>query len=76
VRTDLKAAGIDPAPEVVDGLLTEAAEHAERVALEQRERRMLSKLKRPTYELPVLAEGVDLGALYSLAEVLRSQGAA
>ena len=76
VRTDLKAAGIDPAPEVVDGLLTEAAEHAERVVLEQRERRMLSKLKRPTYKLPVLAEGVDLGGLYSLAEVLRSQGAA
>lgn len=76
VRTDLKATGVDPTPEVVDGLLTEAAEHAERVALEQRERRMLSKLKRPTYELPVLAEGVDLGGLYSLAEVLRSQGAA
>jgi anion-transporting ArsA/GET3 family ATPase len=76
VRTDLKAAGVDPTPEVVDGLLTEAAEHAERVALEQRERRVLSKLKRPTYELPVLAEGVDLGGLYSLAEVLRSQGAA
>ena len=76
VRTDLKAAGLDPTPDVVDGLLTEAAEHAERVALEQRERRMLSKLKRPTYELPVLAEGVDLGGLYSLAEVLRSQGAA
>jgi anion-transporting ArsA/GET3 family ATPase len=76
VRTDLKAAGVDPTPEVVDGLLTEAAEHAERVALEQQERRALRKLKRPTYELPVLAEGVDLGGLYSLAEVLRSQGAA
>ncbi len=76
VRTDLKSAGIDPTPEVVDGLLAEAGEHAERVALEQRERVTLADLKRPTYELPVLAEGVDLGGLYSLAEILRSQGAA
>jgi anion-transporting ArsA/GET3 family ATPase len=76
VQTDLKLAGIDPRPDVVDGVLAEAAEHAERVALEQQERRTLAKLRRPTYELPVLAEGVDLGGLYSLAEVLRSQGAA
>jgi anion-transporting ArsA/GET3 family ATPase len=76
VRTELKSAGIDPGSNVVDGLLAEAAEHAERVALERRQRRMLTKLQRPTYELPVLAEGVDLGGLYSLAEILRSQGAA
>jgi anion-transporting ArsA/GET3 family ATPase len=76
VRTDLKSAGIDPTPDVVDGLLAEAAEHAERVALELQERQTLTTLQRPTYELPVLAEGVDLGGLYSMAEVLRSQGAA
>jgi Anion-transporting ATPase len=76
VQTDLKSAGIDPIPDVVAGLLTEAAEHAERVALEQQERGTLAKLRRPTYELPVLAEGVDLGGLYSLAAILRSQGAA
>jgi anion-transporting ArsA/GET3 family ATPase len=76
IRTDLKSAGIDPGSNVVDGLLAEAAEHAERVALEGHQRRMLTKLQRPTYELPVLAEGVDLGGLYSLAEILRSQGAA
>jgi hypothetical protein len=36
----------------------------------------LKALNRPTYELPLLAEGVDLGGLYALAERLNQQGAA
>jgi anion-transporting ArsA/GET3 family ATPase len=61
---------------VVDALLVETAEHAERVALEKTERRTLKALGRPTYELPLLTEGVDLGGLYALAEHLCRQGAA
>ncbi len=61
---------------VVTALLDEAAEHAARVALETQERERLLALERPTYELPFLADGVDLGALYSLADELTAQGAA
>ena len=62
--------------EVVAALASEGADHAERVALEQRERDNLEGLERPTYELPYLPDGVDVGALYDIAEQLRSQGLA
>jgi anion-transporting ArsA/GET3 family ATPase len=58
------------------GLLDEAGEHGERVALEHQERRTLRQLERPIYELPALAGGIDLGALYQLAQRLREQGLA
>jgi len=62
--------------DVVRALANEAAEHAERVALEARERDNLEVLHRPTYELPFLPDGVDVAALYELAEALREQGMA
>jgi anion-transporting ArsA/GET3 family ATPase len=62
--------------DVVRALAVEGAEHAERVALEQRERDNLEGLHRPTYELPFLPDGVDLSSLYQLAELLRTQGMA
>lgn len=61
---------------LADGLAVEAAEHGERVALESAQRRELDRLKRPTYELPELAGGIDLGALYELADRLVEQGMA
>ncbi len=61
---------------LADGLLAEAAEHAARVALETRQRRELATLGRPTYELPSLPGGIDLGALYQLADQLITQGMA
>jgi anion-transporting ArsA/GET3 family ATPase len=76
VAEGLAAAGVSVREGALDGLLAEVAEHAERVALEKAERRTLKGLARPTYELPLLSEGVDLGALYELAERLCSQGAA
>ncbi|MGZ4474060.1 MAG: ArsA-related P-loop ATPase [Nocardioidaceae bacterium] len=76
VAAGLETAGIPARGAVVSGLLEEAAEHAERVALEKAERRTLKELGRPTYELPLLADGVDLGGLYQLAERLCAQGAA
>ena len=76
VAAGLKAAGVPAGKPVVRGLLAEAAEHAERVALEKAGRRTLKKLGRPTYELPFLPDGVDLGGLYELAEHLCGQGAA
>jgi anion-transporting ArsA/GET3 family ATPase len=76
VEAGLVAAGVTSRTGVVDALLDEAAEHAARVALEKRGRRTLKGLNRPTYELPMLTEGVDLGGLYALAEKLCQQGAA
>ncbi len=61
---------------LADGLLTEAGEHAARVSLETVQRRELAGLERPTYELPALPGGIDLGALYELAERLLAQGMA
>jgi len=72
-----RATGNDTSPgALADALLAEAAGHGARVAMEQRERQEIAALERPTYELPALATGVDLGALYGLAERLREQGMA
>jgi hypothetical protein len=58
------------------GLLSEARDHAERRALEDEQRALVGKLDVPTYELPLLVGGVDLGGLYELAGLLRDQGLA
>jgi anion-transporting ArsA/GET3 family ATPase len=70
----LKTAGVDPALAPV--LLQEASEHAARVALEERGHDALAHLQRPTYELPLLPDAVDLGGLYQLAAALKAQGMA
>jgi len=89
IRSDLESVGIlTPShalagshgmvvsDDVVRALAAEGADHAVRVALEARERDNLEALHRPTYELPYLPDGVDVGALYDIAEQLRSQGIA
>ena len=72
----LRTAGLTPEPALLDALLSEAGEHASRMALEERGRDELSTIRRPTYELPLLADGMDLGGLYALAGLLREQGMA
>jgi len=74
IEQDLKAAGVDGDADLVDGLLVEAHDHAERRALEDSQRELVGQLGVPTYELPRLPEGVDLGALYELAKLLETQG--
>ena len=71
---ELKSAGVDADDELVDGLLAEAADHAERRELEDSQRAIVEALDAPTYELPRLAGGVDLGGLYELAASLKAQG--
>jgi anion-transporting ArsA/GET3 family ATPase len=61
---------------VADGLLVEAAQHGERVALESLQRKELASLDRPTYELPAMPGGIDPGTLYELAERLTEQAMA
>jgi anion-transporting ArsA/GET3 family ATPase len=59
---------------LAEGLLTEGAQHALRVVLEQEQRVELAALGRPMAELPAMPGGIDLGALYDLSEVLLEQG--
>ncbi|QHC30604.1 ArsA family ATPase [Streptomyces sp. HF10] len=61
------------AEKLVDPLLAQAAEYAERHALEQEQRGVLGELGLPLHELPLLAEGMDLAGLYELAAELREQ---
>ena len=70
----LKTAGVDVALAPV--LAAEATDHAARVALEERGRDALADLHRPSYELPLLPDAIDLGGLYELAAMLREQGLA
>ncbi len=76
LRADLQAAGVRPTQPLVDGLLEEAREHAERRALEVEQAKRIAGLDVPTYDLPRLADGVDVGGLYELAADLRRQGMA
>lgn len=69
----VKEAGVEPSEPLLDALAREAAEHAERVALEAAERAELAQLDVPRYELPLAADGVDLGTLYHFAQLLRDQ---
>ncbi|MFD4261466.1 ArsA family ATPase [Streptomyces sp. NPDC058534] len=64
------------AERLVDPLLAQAEEYAERYALEQEQRAVLTDLDLPLHELPLLAEGMDLAGLYELATELRKQGIA
>ncbi|WP_410593473.1 ArsA-related P-loop ATPase [Amycolatopsis sp. lyj-23] len=74
VRTGLAAAGLKLPQDTLDALVDETVEHAVRVAAEQRAREQLAEADLPTMELPDLTEGVDVAALYDLAEALTDQG--
>ena len=74
LTADLKKAGLEADDTLVADLLAEGRDHAERRALEDRQRKIVDGLGVPTYELPRLAGGIDLGALYELATLLRDQG--
>lgn len=60
--------------EVVDALVEEARDHAERVAVAEQERATLTQLDLPQLSLPHIPAGIDLGALYELASRLRAAG--
>ncbi len=72
----LASAGIDAGPELVASLVAEGRDHAERRRLEDSQRVLVEAIGVPTYELGLLAGGVDLGGLYELAGSLCEQGLA
>jgi anion-transporting ArsA/GET3 family ATPase len=74
IESELAKAGIDVTPELVDGLLAEAHDHAERRALEDEQRARIAALDNNVCELTRLPDGIDLGGLYELAQDLREQG--
>jgi anion-transporting ArsA/GET3 family ATPase len=60
--------------QVVQALQAEARDHAERVQVAEQERDRLARDDVPLVSLPHLPGGIDLGALYELAEDLREAG--
>ena len=62
------------AERLVEPLLAQAEEYAERYTLETEQRAVLAELGVPRHELPLLAEGMDLAGLDALARKLRGQG--
>ncbi|GAA2120571.1 ArsA-related P-loop ATPase [Actinomadura alba] len=77
ITVGVKAAGLENhAAEIARALAAEAADHAQRAELQAREKKRLSRVKQPRYELPLLADGMDLAGLYDLAEALNDQGVA
>ncbi|MGW7559749.1 ArsA family ATPase [Streptomyces sp. NPDC054757] len=71
VAKALTRAGVSGAAKLVTPLLAEAVDHAERVELEREQRAVLAELELPTYELPLLGDGMDLAGLYRLATEVR-----
>lgn len=76
IAADLARAGVDHDQATITALVEEAHDHAERRALEDEQRAEVAALEVPTFELPRLPGGVDLGGLYELAQSLREQGMA
>ena len=82
-RGELDAAEVAAALKEVDlpvvwteALLEEATRQARRVRMERQVRAALTALHHPHYELPLVQEGVDLSALYDMADRLIAQGEA
>jgi anion-transporting ArsA/GET3 family ATPase len=76
IRKQLELVGVPAAAGLADGLLQEARHHVERLALEDEQAGVLKDLDVPLVELEQLADGIDLGGLYDLADALCAQGLA
>ena len=74
VRAGLSRAGITMTDSEFAGLLTETIEHASSIRARAQSATELEGLHVPRLDLPTIADGVDLGSLYELAEVLAQQG--
>ncbi len=78
----MKSAGLDdslgPAgsADLAGALVLELSEHAREVLAQREHQRALAAAGQPCYELPLIADGMDLAGLYRLATGLRDQGAA
>jgi anion-transporting ArsA/GET3 family ATPase len=76
LAADLARVNLRATDALVDGLLSEARDHAERITLERDEAKVIAALGRPTYRLPAMSEGVDANGIREMAEMLTAQGMA
>ncbi len=74
VRSDMTEAGITLSDSDFAGLLAETIQHATRITARSESAEQLDEIEVPRLELPAMADGVDLGSLYELAEALAQQG--
>ncbi|NIH98131.1 ArsA family ATPase [Mycolicibacterium fluoranthenivorans] len=74
VRAGLAKVGITLSDNDFAGLLTESIQHATRIAARAESAEQLEELDVARLDLPAIADGVDLGSLYELAEALAQQG--
>jgi anion-transporting ArsA/GET3 family ATPase len=74
VRSGLAKVGITLPEDDFAGLLTETIQHATRIAARTESAQQLAELDVARLDLPAIADGVDLGSLYELAEELAQQG--
>ena len=68
VAEALRSAGLDPT--AAPALLAEGRSHLERQHLQDAQRTVIEDCGRPIVELPLVADGVDLGTLFDLARRL------
>jgi anion-transporting ArsA/GET3 family ATPase len=74
VRAGLAKVGIALGDDDFAGLLTETIQHATRIGARSESAAQLDAVDISRLELPAIADGVDLGSLYELAEALEQQG--
>ena len=74
VRKVLATAGLPADDTVAAALLDEGAGDTQRQRLQDEQRRILTGIDRPVHELPLLADDIDIAAVYELAATLRTQG--
>ncbi len=74
IRAQLAEAGVTVTPELLDGLLDEARDHALRVDLEGEQLALLEATGLPVVRVPALSGGVDSGSIRELADVLVAEG--
>jgi anion-transporting ArsA/GET3 family ATPase len=74
IRLQLRDGGLDLDEDMVGALVDETVEHATMTEAQQRARAQLDEADLPALDLPELTDGVDVGALYELAEALVRQG--
>lgn len=74
LREDFAKVGLKVEEDDFAGLLTETIEHAIRCQAQRVSAEDLAKLEVTQLELPQLTDGIDLGGIYELADILAGQG--
>lgn len=74
LRSGLATAGIHLGDDDFAGLLTETIQHATRIMARAETAEQLEQLAVSRLELPTITDGIDLGSLYELSEILVQQG--